>query len=100
MPRDIVSSLDRLRLVVSHSLQGIDEVNKLETPIDIFVKTANPVHYITMLYLRRTIKSRQKYAQVVRIDLPMGIPINHSEDRQNGVVKLADKLLLEQLNSL
>ena len=52
-----------------------------------------------MLDFRRTIVSSQKYAQVVRIDLAVRVLVDQSEDRQNRIVKLAHKLLLEQLNA-
>ena len=45
-------------------------------------------------------KLGEENPQIVRVNLPMRILVNHPEDRQDRVVELADELLLEHLYAL
>ena len=81
IPRDVVGHLDVPWLIVSHGLKGIDKVYKFKTAINVLIKTTNPIDDIGVLELSRALKLCQKDAQVVCIDLPVRILVNHSEDR-------------------
>ena len=42
----------------------------------------------------------KEYTEVISIYLAVGVLVNHSEDREDGVVETTDQLLFEELNSL
>ena len=93
--RDVVSPLHVFRLVVGHSLECVDQVDKLEPAIDIFVKPSDPIDDVCVLDFCGAIIAGQEHSQIVRIDLPVSVLVHHSEDRQYRVVKPADQLLLQ-----
>ena len=53
-----------------------------------------------MLDFGSTGELAEENPQIVRVNLPVRILVNHPEDRQDRVVELADELLLEHLYAL
>ena len=76
----VIGVLDVFGVVICHCLESIDKIDKFKTTIDIFVKSSDVVDDISVFNLRSTLVLRQKYPQVVRIYLSMGVFVNQSED--------------------
>jgi len=81
-------------------LHGRDKINELKSTIDILVEAADPINDVAMLDFDGTVVLAQEDSEVVSIDFTVGILVNHSENRQDGVVKTTDKLLFEQFDFL
>ena len=88
-----------LRVVVSHGLQGVDKVHEFETSIHILIVPLNVIDDVGMLQLLSAFVLGQEDAQVVRVHDAVRILVDDPEDRQDRVVKAADKLLLQELDT-
>ena len=53
-----------------------------------------------MLDFGSTGELAEENPQIVRVNLPVRILVNHPEDRQDRVVELTDELLLKHLDAL
>ena len=76
----VIGVLDVFGVVICHCLKSINKIDEFKTTIDIFIKSSDVVDNISVFNLRSTLMLRQKYPQVVRIDLAMGVLVNQSED--------------------
>ena len=99
-PRDVICACHAFWLVVSHGLKCVDKVYELEATIDILIISLNPIDDINMLDFRGASELGEENPQIIAVNLTMSILVNHSEDRQDRIVELADELLLKHLNSL